>query len=152
MTTLLKSRLGINTEDLGGGSFKFTYPDGRNLIVKKENDVYIANGTRINNKSFTVSLDDGEESITERLKFIDNEINTTITKEEFISTVNDYSKLSNEFLLTRSPCDNHPSDESFDDCFAREFQEFCDGFLGCVALATNPVLISAVIAGHCAAC
>lgn len=148
----LNSRLGVKTLDLGNGNFEFTYPDGRSLILANKNGNYFINGTRINNQTILIALQDNSKPITERLEFTDASNGTLLGKKQFISMVNDYSKLSAGSSLVMRPCNQHPSNESFDDCFSREWDEFCDGFLGCVAQATNPVIIAAVIAGHCAAC
>ncbi len=63
-----------------------------------------------------------------------------------------FSDIENNNYLNRSTCDQHAGGEDFNDCFSREFGEFCDGFLGCLSLATNPAIISGVIAVHCLVC
>lgn len=63
-----------------------------------------------------------------------------------------FSPIEYDSTALRSPCDEHPGGEEFKVCFKREWSEFCDGLVGCLAQATNPVYIAAVIAGHCVAC
>ena len=63
-----------------------------------------------------------------------------------------FSPIEYDSTAFRSPCDEHPGGEEFKVCFKREWSEFCDGLVGCLAQATNPVYIAAVIAGHCVAC
>ncbi|GEM_PF-2153403 len=40
--------------------------------------------------------------------------------------------------------------ETFNNCFARNWTSFCDGLVGCVAQATNPIPVAAAIAIVCA--
>ena len=44
------------------------------------------------------------------------------------------------------------SGESFDRCFVREADEFCDGFVGCAAIFIFPEIIVPLIASYCAGC
>lgn len=39
--------------------------------------------------------------------------------------------------------------ETFNGCFARNWTSFCDGLVGCIAQATNPVIVGAAIAIEC---
>jgi len=55
---------------------------------------------------------------------------------------------SGEFL----PCGEHPGSESFDDCFARQWNDFCWDMVGCVTLATHPIAVATLIAIHCIIC
>ena len=149
MIGLLESKYGITTEISDNGNFQFTYPDGRVLNTTISNESVIISGTRINNTTFELQkLTKGD--IDNYTNSSDNFFLNSVEKQNFISTVNNISNL--EIGLYARPCDEHPSNEEFDDCFAREWDEFCDGLVGCLAQATNPVLIAAVIAGHCAAC
>lgn len=146
MIELLNSKLGIETT-IENGDFKFTYPDGRFLLAISSNENITISGTRINNETLVFNKLSQDEIIDSSNPDV---LLKSIKKQDFISTVNDVSNL--KIGLVARPCNQHPSNEDFDDCFKREWDEFCDGFIGCLAQATNPVLIAAVIAGHCAAC
>lgn len=149
MIDLLNSKFGVVTTDLGNGGFKFTYPNGKFLTTSSTENSIIVTGTRLNNEIIDfdkLSANEINNLNNSKSQYFLNAIN----KQTFISNVNNNSNL--EQGLYARPCDEHPSDEEFDDCFEREWDEFCDGFVGCVAQATNPVLIAAVVAGHCAAC
>lgn len=146
MIELLNSKLGVETT-IEKGNYKFTYPDGPYLLANTLGENITVSGTRINNKTFIFEKLNQNEIIDTTNPYV---FLNTVNKQDFISTVNNLSNL--EIGLYARPCDEHPSNEEFDDCFEREWDEFCDGFVGCVAQATNPVLIAAVIAGHCAAC
>lgn len=43
----------------------------------------------------------------------------------------------------------NPRYETFEECFVREWQDFCDDFVSCVAQATNPIPVAIAIAIHC---
>ena len=51
-----------------------------------------------------------------------------------------------------NPCDQHPAGEPFADCFAREWQAFCEDLPTCIAQATNPIPIAVAIGIHCVSC
>lgn len=149
MVELLESKYGVTTKISDNGNFQFTYPDGRILNATITNESVIISGTRLNKTTLELQKLTKEE-IDNYTNSRDNYFLNSVEKEDFISTINNVSNL--EIGLYKRPCDEHPSNEEFDDCFKREWDEFCDGFVGCLAQATNPVLVAAVIAGHCAAC
>ena len=150
MAEVLQTKYGIETTILDNGSFEFKYLDGRILNVSQNDGKIVFTGSRVNNEKLTF------ESVTkdvalENLNSKSNLFLKGIPKQEFIKSVNNYSNL-NQLAKVASPCDEHSSNEEFDDCVEREVDEFCDGLVGCLALATNPVIIIGVIAIHCAAC
>lgn len=51
-----------------------------------------------------------------------------------------------------NPCGQHPTGETFQNCFIREVHDFCDGAVGCLSIMVFPGYVGAVIAAHCAIC
>lgn len=109
----------------------------------------ILSGSRINNVILRMSLLDGTEPISDRMKFSINETKEIISKQDFIRSLNSSSNLENQMTMAAAPCDEHSSNETFDE---QEWDDFCDGLAGCLAQATNPVLLAIVIAIHCGVC
>ncbi|TVZ52860.1 hypothetical protein [Dokdonia sp. Hel_I_53] len=152
MSKILESKYGISTTILDKGGYEFNYPDGRKLFIETNNQGYTISGSRINNESFTLNQVSSEE-FNRNMNSQSEMFMNSIPKQEYIKAVNSRTNLDSKLAARLvAPCDEHPSSEDFDKCFKREWDEFCDGMVGCVAQATNPVLIAAVIAGHCAAC
>lgn len=132
----MKSRFGDDFTKNEEGSFTFIYEDGKKLEVTPNNDeTLLMTGSKISNRIFNVNKMQNLTSADEM--------------EYSFDVIKDFE--SNQGVLLR-PCEQHPAGESFNQCFKREWNEFCDAFVGCVAQATNPVLIASVIAAHCAAC
>ena len=131
--------------------YKLKYTDSRYLLIENLDDKTIISGTKINNDKFELSIDEGNSPIYKRIDPYFQKENNGNNKQNFILTVNSYQNLNGSLTMNK-PCDEHPSEEEFDDCFEREWDEFCDGFIGCMAQITNGPLIAAVIAIHCAAC
>lgn len=105
------------------------YEDNKELyIIKESEDSFLMKGSKINDKTFSVTLSK----------------NQTIPYE--------FTEIKDGNTVTFNPCSEHPKGEKFNDCFKREFSDFCDGLVGCLSLAVFPWHISAVIAAHCLAC
>lgn len=151
MAEILLTRYGIETTILEDNEYSFKFLDGRIMkVIVLENEIVIS-GSRINNLSYSF------ENLTEvQINLLDQNsiylLSSNTLKADFIFNVNDLSNLTEEERSLVSPCDEHPTVEEFNDCFVREWEEFCDGFIGCVTQATHPMIVAAIIAGHCAAC
>lgn len=152
MAAILSERYAIETNFLSDGSLQFEYPNGQILEVDRTDGEVILSGSRINNAVLRTDLMEGTGPISDRIKFSLFETKEIISKQDFIKSINRSSNLENQITRAAAPCDEHPSNEAFDDCFAQEWDDFCDGLAGCLAQATNPVLIAAVIAIHCGVC
>ncbi|MBD3582199.1 hypothetical protein [Flavobacterium selenitireducens] len=126
----MRERYGASTEFGSHGLITITYPDQKKLYIASTQDpnIVIIEGSAINDGKYKLVYDaDETKSPDQRLS---------------ITTMR----------LPVNPCVNHPINETFGQCFVREFQAFCDGFTGCAAIATNPVGVSAAIGAHCALC
>ena len=123
--------------------YEFQYPDESVLIISNvEDNHYHISGSRANDNVIGFYIEEGELP-SNSLVFTDQTFENQYTLPEVASLIHQY----------RSPCGDHPSGETFDDCVKREIDEFCDGFWGCVALMTpNGVAIVALMAIHCLAC
>lgn len=77
---------------------------------------------------------------------------------EAVFGIRHYNNNTFEFIVIHDyndefkPCKDHPTSESFDDCFAREWDDFCRDMVGCVLQSTQPVLVATLIAIHCIDC
>lgn len=151
MAEVLLTKYGVETTSIGENEFSFKYPDERILNIKISGNKVTLSGTRINNETYI--FDNLTQSQIDNLDYnSDYLLESNILISDFIFNVNDLSKLSPSEAALARPCNEHPSNESFKSCFKREWDEFCDGLVGCLAQATNPHLIAGVIAAHCAAC
>lgn len=127
--TAMRERYGATTE-FSSNLITITYPDQKKLLIASTEDpnIVIIEGSAVNDGQYKLTYDpDGNKSPDQRLA---------------ISTLR----------LPVNPCEYHPINETFGQCFVREFEAFCDGFTGCAAIATNPVAVSAGISAHCALC
>lgn len=132
----VKKRFGADYIKNEDGSFTFIYEDGKTLDVTPNNDgTFLMEGSKISNRIFKVNK-------------LQN-LNNPDAMEYSFEVIKDFD--SSQGALLR-PCGQHPAGENFNACFKREWNEFCDGLVGCLAQATHPVLIAGVIAAHCAAC
>lgn len=123
----LRARYNIETQVNEDGSYVLHYADGTFLDVKPTSE-----STCIISGSKTPGL-------VMEIHHIEND------NFEF-----DVKQDTNGLLA--KPCAQHPKNESFNQCFKREWSEFCDGLIGCVAQATNPLPVAAAISLHCALC
>jgi len=81
------------------------------------------------------------------------EIDTTDVNDFAMNIFYDSSdSFTNNDIYVYLPCSQHPAGQSFEDCFSTEWVGFCDGFISCLAQATNPLPIAAAIAIHCLDC
>lgn len=152
MAAILSERYVIETKFLKDDGFQFKYPNGRILDVDRNDGEVILSGSRINNVVLRMSLSDGIGPISDRMKFSVDETQEIISKQDFMRSINSSVEIENQITMSAAPCDEHPSNETFDECFEQEWDDFCDGLVGCVAQVTNPVLIAVVIAIHCGVC
>lgn len=121
------------------GSYEVIYRNGEilNIAPINENSYYIS-GSKI---SFEIK----------RIDIFDRTDSANIMDSFSITSIPDSKEGDNNLTTFAAPCNQHPS-ESFDECFKREMDEFCDGFAGCTSLAFFPELIIPIITGHCLAC
>lgn len=152
MAAILSERYAIETNFLSDGNLQFEYPNGQILEVDRTDGEVILSGSRINNAILRTDLIEGPGPVSNRIQFSLFETKEIISKQDFIKSINRSSNLENNITMAAAPCDEHPSDETFNECFAQEWEDFCDGLAGCLAQATNPVIIAAVIAIHCGVC
>jgi len=99
-----------------------------------------------------------------RLEFYKNEDNSySITGTKIGSAVwqmrtADNSNYKFEVLSPRvslpnaRPCSEHPSGEDFEECFDREWDEFCSDAVSCVFQAVNGPVVAILTAIHCEVC
>ena len=64
----------------------------------------------------------------------------------------DIIDLDTDADVEEKPCSQHSSGQTFKQCFKQEWTDFCDGFVGCLAQATSPIRVGALIGLHCAYC
>ena len=120
---------GIEFVENEDGSFILKYQDGLFVEVRETKyGTYLINGNKIEGRTFELTKSDMEK---DGLPYV-------------IKDITDYNRIA-------APCDQHPSGESFKKCFKREWDNFCDGLVGCLAQATNPVAVATAITIHCAA-
>ncbi|MGM0641998.1 MAG: hypothetical protein ACQESN_11320 [Thermotogota bacterium] len=135
----LKNKYGINTTFMENGNVHLNYEDGKKVIIKSEDNRYVLTGSKINNQTFGIEVEEGEEKITQRVHFYDNKnFSAQVSKQEFMKSVH------GSFLKEK---------ESFDECFEREWEDFCDGAASCIARDVLPISSAAVataVAIHCA--
>lgn len=132
----MKNRFGADFTKNEDGSFTFVYEDGKKLEVIPNNDgTLLMKGSKISNRIFKVNK-------------LQNLAGTDEMEYSF-DIIKDFD--SNQGTLRR-PCGQHPEGESFNQCFKREWNEFCDDAVGCIAQAMEPHLVAVAIAAHCVAC
>ena len=151
MAEILQIRYGIHMGVLENEDYEFTLGNGRKIIMRNIGNQILITGSGINNESYIF-----EQLSKEQIDNLDNEseflLGSNTLKREFISSINDVSNLLPEQQAMANPCSQHPANETFNECFKREIEAYCDGFVGCVSLALYPISISILIAAHCAAC
>jgi len=112
--------------DIGHGAYRILFTNGLEMLV-----------TPISNDKGSEFLIAGSV-MGERLMRIKIDVTNDVVLPEHITFADvtpDY--LNIQALVLRNP------GETFNQCFVREWNDFCDGFLGCMALATHPVAIGA---------
>lgn len=132
LAEVTKKKYNADIEFNDDGSYTIIFSDGRDIKISlASNNHYLMTGTRMPGVTIDVY-----------------HVKDDIFEFEVLEDLYGYFESS----ATAKPCAQHPKGESFNNCFKREWNEFCDGFIGCVAQATNPIKVAAVIAAHCATC
>lgn len=127
----LKHRYGIDVTLNEKGNYVFNYSDGKKIEIIEDDGFYSVQGDKIPNKILEIKVDE-----------------IPLGKEyEMVSF-----SIKDENVVLDNPCDQHSKNESFSDCFAREWKDFCDGVIGCTAQITHPKEVAIAIAIHCATC
>ncbi|MEP0265016.1 hypothetical protein [Dokdonia sp.] len=150
LTQILEEKFAISMKDLGNENFELLYSDGRKLKVEKVEEQYQMSGNRINNKIVTITINVTDYGELKSLEFMDTVSETSLSKQEFVQIVNDYSNTI--YAGQRFPCPSIASEDSFEDCFVSEWNALCDTLPGCIFRNTNPGTAAAAIAAYCALC
>ncbi len=112
----------------------FIENSSKNLLVNinKTNEIY---------KIFTMEVSFAEKTL-KSIKF------QRLTSEIMASYNVVDGLLTSDEVISRE-LGPRKENETFNQCFARNWTSFCDGFVGCVAEATNPIVVAAAIAIEC---
>ncbi len=146
---LFVEQLFLTVSNIEDGTFIIEYTDGRILKVKEKKTEdyieYIVSGTRTYNQTlgFLFTEDSSHLDVFDSMRIFSYDLNHYISNEGLEYIINGFQK---------APCSQHPSDESFVNCFKREVDEFCNSFASCVFLAANAKLVATLIAIHCVWC
>lgn len=102
----ITERYKAKVEMINKSDFNIIYSDGKVLNAKKQSDgSYKVTGSKIKNNSFVISQNEGK--FDESNPASNFRINATLA----------------------NPCNQHPAGETFDQCFKREWDAFCDGLV-----------------------
>jgi hypothetical protein len=132
ISLMLKEKYGIKeiTQTIDG-SYIFVYENRNELVaIPNGENSFILKGSKLGNKIMKIYKSNEISEIPYQLSVISND-NT---------------------ILSDNPCSQHPKNESFDQCFKREWNAFCDDFVSCIAQITNPMPIVIAISIHCKIC
>lgn len=130
---VLKEKYGVQSLTESNGNYTMKYEDGKEIFVYLRNDTYFMTGSKINGRIFMIDIDTKQQEITAG--------NITITD---VTTDPD--------VLALAPCGSHPPGQTFGQCFAQEWRDFCTDFASCAAQIAQPYLVATAIVIHCAAC
>jgi hypothetical protein len=145
MTEVLKSKYSIETFKNSENNFTFNLKDGKNLNAELIGKNWKFSGDALGSETFSLPNFSHEFLIESK-------------SSPFYSLFGNSEGQKFLRLISNTPNSNGArilecvGGESFDTCFVREVDDFCDGAVGCIALFVFPVPISVLIAAHCAAC
>lgn len=145
LSEILYARYSVVVSDLGEGNFIYNYPDGKELKIEKLGNDYVISGNKVGDKVLKASIIEGKNEIQNRVVFqsMNNESSQVMGSRELI-----YYLKNDTFYSIEE--ETKYSARGFNDCFASEWRDFCDGFVSCVVQAISPVQIAIAIAIHCA--
>ncbi len=142
----LEKKYFIISKRLNENDFSFQFPDGRVLNSKLKEGKWEISGSAVNNKSFILpkfnKKDYSDFEGSNLQKFFRSNVGLDLLNQ----LANNNLERSNQRI---QKC---VSGETFDQCFVREADEFCDGFVGCAAIFIFPEIIVPLIASYCAGC
>lgn len=124
---LVAQKYSARVSYLNETDFTIVYSDSTRIIARKLNGSYVIEGDHIGENRYTITELDVSEDASP-LEHVSIEI------------------------AARNPCGSHPKNEAFSDCFVREWRDFCDSWISCLAQAIKPVEIAIAITIHCLAC
>ena len=138
----LKVKFGIDLIIVDTNLYKFIYHDGKELFLQNVSEINTITiyGNKINGEVLNFSFNPDENNFGKNI--------------EIYKSCN---KMSTQFFLNivnpdaNSPIQKLKAAETFSQCFKREWNDFCDDAVSCIAQATNPVIVGVAIAIHCAA-
>lgn len=142
----MENKYFITSKWVNEDEYSFRFSDGRTLSSRLDNGRWLISGSAVNNKIFKFP----EIKEKDFSDFEGSNLQTFFRSETGNDFLVELAKKGSEGSNLRiQEC---VSGESFDQCFVREAEDFCDGLVGCVTIWIMPVTIAALIASHCAAC
>lgn len=153
LDSLINAKYDLTIHHINDNVVKVVSDEGRYLtITTHENEIKIQ-GSMINYQTFTFPEENFKNfSLSNTMSnsnyFLGSDVLITDLVESFYNT----SNLSETEIQAMKPCDEHPNNEAFHDCFDREYDEFCDDFLSCFYRELNKPFVVLIIAIHCARC
>ncbi len=103
--------------------------------------------------SYTLSYENGKELNIKLLSGKKALISGSFINDSELEIIFDPEEIEEpEITVVHSACSEHPKNESFNQCFKREWDDFCDGIVGCVTQAVKPIMVAALISAHCLTC
>lgn len=146
MAKILENKYFITSKMLNEDDFSFQFPDGRVLTSKLKEGKWEISGSAVNNKAFI--LPEFKES--DFSHFEGSNLQKFFRSDLGIDLLTQLEH--NSLERSNQRIQKCVSGESFDQCFVREAEEFCDGFVGCAAIFIFPEIIVPLIASYCAGC
>jgi len=123
MAEILLGKYDIRMNILENDEYEFERNDGRKFVIKTIDSKVFLTGSAVNNESYVF-----EQLSKEQIDNLDSESEylfaSNTLKSEFISSVNDVSNLSPEQQVSVNPCSEHPSNETFKECFCKRMERF----------------------------
>ena len=142
----LEKKYFIISKRLNENDFSFQFPDGRVLNSKLKEGKWEISGSAVNNKSFILP----EFNERDFSDFEGSNLQKFFRSNVGLDLLNQLA--NNNLERPNQRIQKCVSGETFDQCFVREAEEFCDGFVGCAAIFIFPEIIVPLIASYCAGC
>lgn len=142
----LEKKYFIFSKRLNENDFSFQFPDGRVLNSKLKEGKWEISGSAVNNKSFILPEFNERDFFDFEGSNLQKFFRSNVGQDLLNQLENNNLERSNQRI---QKC---VSGETFDQCFVREAEEFCDGFVGCAAIFIFPEIIVPLIASYCAGC
>ncbi len=136
----------IISKRLNENDFSFQFPDGRVLNSKLKEGKWEISGSAVNNKSFILP----EFNERDFSDFEGSNLQKFFRSNVGLDLLNQLA--NNNLERPNQRIQKCVSGETFDQCFLREAEEFCDGFVGCAAIFIFPEIIVPLIASYRAGC
>ncbi|MDF1697183.1 MAG: hypothetical protein P1U56_15175 [Saprospiraceae bacterium] len=147
--TELENYLGYNVKNFENGNFTFYI-----------NDKDVITGTKTGENHYLLSNPNGELLEMKADMRVEGGLNEQISARkvgdpqysEIFNFSYFFAAAPNATAQAANPCNQHPAGESFDNCFKREWSDFCEDFISCIAQITNPIPVAVAVGIHCASC